>query len=486
MSVREAIRWSYDLLDAPEQALLCRLAVFEGSFTSDRVQAVCSPESSRFEVLRTLEKLVEKSMVQVKSSPDGQERRLYLLETVQQFGRDKLEARGEVDEFEGRHGRHFLATAEELWPQLREAPNTSLLGRLAEIHDDVRVALQRWMEKADVASATRLAAAFWRFWEIRGQFAEGRRILSKLLSEPMPADAPHAYSRLLSGAGLLAFRQGEHLRAKPLFRKALDLERKRSEPDWARLGECLNHVGLAAGREGDGSDSVEHHQQYLEIAERHLGKRDVAIAHNNLGAEAFAVGNLAEAEKRLTLSAKLFTEIGNESDVAYPLTLLGAVLVVRRDHQAAVVYLTQALEWRDRVQSFRGTAEALNWLGRAALCVRDLAESRRCLAQAMEHARQVESSREIADILDSMALVASEGADPELALILAARSDALRQETSLPRRPVLQPEHDEAVSRSRAHLGSAASEAARIEGATRSLEDVLRKYVTSGRIELEG
>ena len=130
--MREAISWSYDLLDDEQQRLLRQVAVFEGSLTSDRVQAVCAPQWGTQRTLDALDELVEKSMVQVKSTAGGQERRLFLLETVQEFGLDELEANGEREEMESRHVNYFLTLTELLAPQLREAPNERLLAMFAE------------------------------------------------------------------------------------------------------------------------------------------------------------------------------------------------------------------------------------------------------------------------------------------------------------------------------------------------------------------
>lgn len=476
MSVRETIRWSYDLLTDEQKRMMRRISVFEGSLTSDRVRAVCTPEWGKLKALRCLDKLVEKSMIQVKSRRDGQERRLYLLETVQQFGVDELAATGELDELELRHAEYFLELTEGMRDQLEEAPNEEMLGALAEAHDDVRVAMQRLTERRDAGRAKRLGAAFWRYWEIRGLLAEGRRILAKLLVIPASNDDRDAHSRVLSGAGLLAFRQGDIVEAGRRFREALTMEEARSETDHARLANCLNDVGLASIREGAIEEAVEYYLRYLELAETYLGKRDVAVANNNLGSAALAVGMLDEAETRLTLSRDLFAAIGNESDVAYPLTYLGALHVLRGDPQTATVHLEQALVWRERLGNPRGMAEAYHWLSRAAMTAGDRARAVETAARGMTYARQVEGSRETADHLDQMALLAVAEEAWERSLTLAAASDALRDRSSLPRLPVLQPELDQALARACEHTSADQQSAARALGAGGALKEIVERY----------
>ncbi|MCB9383101.1 MAG: tetratricopeptide repeat protein [Bryobacterales bacterium] len=476
MSVRETLRWSYDLLDDDQQTLLRKAAVFEGTLTSERVRAVCAPGAPKLATLRRLDKLVERSMINVKSSPDGMERRLYLLEIIQQFGVDEMAQKGELSELEARHADYFLELTEQARPQLEQAPNERLLSEMGEAHDDVRVALQRLLEKGEVDKAARIGAAYWRYWEIRGLLAEGRRQLAKIIAACPPDDRSDAYSRVLSGAGLLAYRQGDMDDAGRLFRAALAIEQGREQPNLPRLAECLNDVGLVAVRRSEIPVAIDYYSQYLAIAERELGKRDVAVAHNNLGAAALALGKLDDAERHLLLSRDLFRDIHNDSDIAFPLTALGSVYVLRDDPRTAVAYLEQALKWREDLRNTRGAAEALNWLGRASLVAGDQGTAQSYLVAGLRRARQVEGARETADLLDSIALLALAREEPERAIALDAASDALRQASRLPRTPVLRQLQQEALDRARAALSPDAAEAARVSGASKPLDAVLRDY----------
>lgn len=480
MSVQETIDWSYDLLTDEQKTLLRRLAVFEGSVTLEAANAVCAPDVEMFETLEHLNKLVEKSMVQVREGDNGKERRLYLLETVQQFGVDQLTTVGELEEFKSRHCSHFVALAEQARPQLEKAPNEALLEEVARAHDDVRVALRWSLDNGDHESSIRIGASFWRFWELRGYLAEGRRHLKTLIELPLVPHAEAARGRVLSGAGLLAYRQGDVESAQFRFRQAFEFEKSRKNKDEARIAECLNDLGIAAQVSGDTRGAADYFDQYLQLAEVHSGKRDVAVAHFNTGKAAFWLGELEKAESHLTKSFQMFDEIKNKSDVGYPLTTLGMVAIARKEPKTAQVYLERALKLRKELSLTRGMAESLNALGRAKLQLgeRDQAESH--FRDSLDRARQVEDNRETAAVFDSLVHLAVDREQMRRAVVLAAASDKLRETIAIPRPMIVQQSYDDALNRACAELPETDLQAARTEGATMDLEDVLVLARTGG------
>ena len=89
-TLRATIAWSYDLLGEEEQALFARLAVFRGGATLENAEQVCGAD------LDTLASLLDKSLVRRRTDADGEER-FWMLETIREFARERLEASGEED-----------------------------------------------------------------------------------------------------------------------------------------------------------------------------------------------------------------------------------------------------------------------------------------------------------------------------------------------------------------------------------------------------
>ena len=83
-TLRATIEWSYDLLSDEEQRLFARLSVFAGGCTLEAAEEVCDAD------LDTLQSLVEKSLLRFSNE------RYWMLETIREFARERLEQTGEA------------------------------------------------------------------------------------------------------------------------------------------------------------------------------------------------------------------------------------------------------------------------------------------------------------------------------------------------------------------------------------------------------
>src|SRR5256884_293668 len=100
-TLRETIDWSHALLDPAEAALVRRPSVFARNFSLDAVHAIC-PDAR---VLDVLSSLVDQSLVVMETV--GGEARHRLLETLRQYGHDRLTAADEVADLRRRHAPFF-------------------------------------------------------------------------------------------------------------------------------------------------------------------------------------------------------------------------------------------------------------------------------------------------------------------------------------------------------------------------------------------
>ena len=139
-TLRSLIDWSYDLLNSAEQALFCRSAVFAGGWTLEAAVRVCGDDGiDEWDVLELLTSLADKSLV-VTEEQNGTTR-YRLLETLREYGRDRLRESGDEERRRDRHLAYFISLAEEAEPQLRGADQQAWLDRLEMEHDNLRAAL---------------------------------------------------------------------------------------------------------------------------------------------------------------------------------------------------------------------------------------------------------------------------------------------------------------------------------------------------------
>ena len=209
-TLRGAMQWSYDLLDAGEQRLLRSLAVFRGGFSLDAADAIDRALGGEGEVLALVASLVDKSLLRLDDALP--EPRYRMLETVREFAWDQLAASGEADAARQAHAAYFLALAERAAPEWWGPEPASWLDRLAMERDNLRAALE-WAVAHDPAeTGCRLVIALHWFWRIRGPVSEGRRWVETLLS--LSAGAPPTLqAALLMGAGDFAMMQSDFPRA---------------------------------------------------------------------------------------------------------------------------------------------------------------------------------------------------------------------------------------------------------------------------------
>jgi predicted ATPase/class 3 adenylate cyclase len=156
-TLRAALDWSHHLLSEQERALFRRLTVFTGGRSLAAAEAVCAGNGIEpREVLDLLTQLVDKSLLYT----DGQdgEVRYWMLETIWQYGRERLREAGEADALRARHAAYYAALAEGVGPKLQGPEPARWLDLLKQEQENLRAALAWCQASADVEQRQRLAA----------------------------------------------------------------------------------------------------------------------------------------------------------------------------------------------------------------------------------------------------------------------------------------------------------------------------------------
>ena len=144
-TLEAAIDWSYRLLPSPEQLLFNRLSVFRGGFTLEAAEQVAADPEQDADVLELLSQLVNKSVVTVEQKED-RPTRYRLLETLRQYGWDRLCESDETTDRRDRHTRFFMDQAQSVATKLQSTVSAGLLTSLREDHDNLRAAVEWALE----------------------------------------------------------------------------------------------------------------------------------------------------------------------------------------------------------------------------------------------------------------------------------------------------------------------------------------------------
>jgi predicted ATPase/class 3 adenylate cyclase len=298
-----AIDWSYRLLDEPERRLFERLSVFQGGFTFEAVEDVCT--DGRVDVLGVLEllpSLVDKSLVAVDSERD--ESRYRLLETLRQFARDRLDESGTADEFRLRHARWFRDLSVEAGQNIRGPQEQQWWERIDTELDNLRQAMTWAIEGGEPALALEIAGGFWRFWWFKARWSEGVSWLERGVEAAGPTAPRHLRAQGLLGLGTLIISTDRHAESIPMLKEAGELYEQLDEEGVDRSilmhGYSAALINLSAEMEaaGDYDESKRLNERALEVSKQVGDAAGLAVSLGNLAEAAGRVGDIDGARER--------------------------------------------------------------------------------------------------------------------------------------------------------------------------------------------
>ena len=288
-TLRNAIAWSYDLLEEHEQRVFRQLSVFVGGCTIDAIEAILSEDGEQVFVLDQVSAMLDKSLIQEVEGTTG-EARFVMLELLREFGREQLAASGEETTTRRRHANFFLALAEKSKAQLKSGEQAHWMERMEQEHDNLRAALE-WSRTAQAAQelCLRLASALGSFWEMRGYFREGREQLSAVLAMDVAQARTAERADLLARAAELAYRQSDYAATVELAEESLGICRELGDRQGA--ASMLIKLGNAAIEAGDETAAVEYLEEALAIWRELADPYGVARALISLGWAALKTGD---------------------------------------------------------------------------------------------------------------------------------------------------------------------------------------------------
>ncbi len=368
-ALRNAIAWSYDLLDPGERAVFRRLSVFAGGWTLADLASVCAVSNG--DVLAVVESLLDKSLIR-RLPGDEETAEFSMLESLREYAAEQLASQAETEEMRARHAGHYAGRAAQFEAALGLPEERTWIRWVLRHHVDLRSALDYCLGAGQDAWALSLATALGWYHYTRGDLGQGQALVDRVLSlDPGQHDpavmTDDAMADGLAGAlivaGVLAWATGEADRSQDLLLRAL--ERSEERADMRRAAIACAFLGTLARVGGEWDASADWHRR-AEAGFRDGGNtQGVAWARHDLGLLARDHGDLESAAELLRASLRDFRELDYPWALAWSAWGLGTTLSAQGRLEEARPLLAEALRSYTEVNDPRGVAhclEALAWI----------------------------------------------------------------------------------------------------------------------------
>ncbi len=396
-SMRDAVAWSYHLLDGREQVMFRRLGVFAGSWSLEAAEVICGlarqapsaredaallndqpepmneiNERDEDDSLAALTQLIKHNLIFAKPSADDSTR-FSMHTVVASYAQTLLDDRKERAALSRRHAEYFADLVERLEQELTGAQQRQSLMRLVDEYENIRAALRWTREHHEIDLGLRLAGALWWFWETRGLGTEGREWVEGMLA--LADEAGHrardeSVARALYCAAILAAGRHDYERVEQFGRAFL---LKTNQP--AKRARMLLTLGNTAKFRGDQSQADVFYTDGLAMLREQNDTRGMVVALNNLSALCIERGDLDRALLLIEESLTLKRQAGDLRGIAVSLINLGELRRLKGDMDAARQTLEESLQIFQGLEDRQGIAVAQSSLGELAAALGDHAQA---------------------------------------------------------------------------------------------------------------
>jgi non-specific serine/threonine protein kinase len=427
-TLEATIGWSYGLLDDQEQLLWARLSVFAGGFEEDAATQVCSDvRIPARRIAGLLGNLVDKSILKRQLRDSGPPR-YWLLETMRQYGRERLRELGEQALTQQRHFDwiRILGEAIGAWDDRQVA----LFARMHREQDNLWAALDFCVRQpADVTAASELAQDLLPYWVSRGPFGDVRRVLTSLADLAPENSVPRA--RLLWVAAIMAMTANDYDACAALGEESLRIGT--AARDVEVVGWALLVTSVPRLHDGDLAGAKERAESALSLARLMCLDRVELDAHNTLCAILIAVGEVGRAIELGERSVAMSEARGESWCRGYQLDFLARACWLRGD---------------------TGKAEAL---------ARD----------AAVHKHAIDDRTGLSMVLETLASMAAERGAHERAGIFLGSAACVRDSSSLNLLELYRPQHERTVTAIVNGIGERAFDAAFARGRAMTIDEAV-------------
>ncbi len=448
----DTIAWSYNLLAEPEQRLFRQLTIFAGGWTLEAAEAV---SDSDLDVLDGMTTLIDHNLVR-QLVHRGAESRYSMLETIHEFGRQRLAEHDELDAVAGRHLTYVAASIERMNAGLGSHEQEIWLERLLPEIDNVRRALSFALERNDGLTALRLVIGSELIWFSRSILREAVDWLSRALAiaDDLPvAIVGDAYTAL----GTYAFETHDYALAEPAFERAIELYE--SAANQLGIAQATNGLAWSAMYEGRYQRAEDLAEHVFEIAGAVGDRPLMAVAHELLALLMTRNGEYDAAIARCQIALDLYRADGNRLAARHALAFLAGFALWKGD-------LDRAERWgREALAAVPESLEDSFTLGYQVLGLVELERANyldagTLLQKSLALSDPKQNGMPVAECFEGLAGVAAGLKDAERGATLLGAAEATRERFRTPIPPPRQNRYDRTLAAIKSQMSTDALEAA--------------------------
>ena len=440
-TLRALVDWSYDLLDNKEKLLWCRLSVFSGGWTIESAEEICSDNKiEKYDIIELLQNLSEKSIIIF----DDANERYRMLETIKEYGDEKLREYKEYEQISKRHLKFFTELAEVADLNLTGPEIVNHLKILDDEKGNLEKGLKFTEESRDTEAEAKLAGALGYYWEIRGQFTEGILRFQKIYMN-LPEAMNTCYNKILFLTGIFEYNKGEIEKAEKflqeshehyiklndkkgisssmnflghilkvkgefeeaagLFKKSLSISRNTG--DKTGIANSLNNLGIISFDKGEYDKATEFYEESLTICRATGDKRGIAKCLGNLGIIFIKKGEYDKAADLIEESLSTRLDTGDKRGIAICLSNLGIIYLNKKEFEKATNLYEDSLSICHDIGDKRGIAGSLNNLGFMSIEMKEYVKAADLFKKSLSISRDIGDKTGIANSLNGLGKVSS-------------------------------------------------------------------------------
>ena len=355
-----AVGWSHDLCSPTEQLMWARLSVFAGGFDLEAAEDVCSGgDIERDEVLSLVASLVNKSIIVRKVATENSTAWYHMLETIRQYGAERLTSADQVRALQVRHRDHYRTLAAAFAAEGFGPDQAHWFLRLRRESANLRAALEFCLgDEHEASAAFDIAAPIWNFW-FAGFLREGYRHLTRALELATEQTASRAYA--LWAASYLAMFATDFDRNASMLAECDEIAARLDDPLLhARIKECRGQATLYQGDIPGAIELLEQARREFQTLADPLGEFDTLIL---LTASTFFLDD-PRADEFSRLALALAEQHGAQSSTAYALWAVGIAKWRAGDFDRATQSLRRSVRLFLPMHDLTGISfgvQALSW-----------------------------------------------------------------------------------------------------------------------------